>query len=122
MKYLFVCISLAFLWSCSNQDINKSSTISSKEDFLLVGETVAIEKKELVQAEENGQYCIVSYTVTAEGLTKDIKVVDCPNEIFIRVSLEAAKKFRYKPKVVNGKAVEVQGVKNKFTFTLADDN
>ena len=62
-------------------------------------------------------YCIVEYTVTKNGSTRNFQVVDCqPQGIFDNVSLKAAEKFKYKPRIVNGEPIEVAGVQNKFTF------
>ena len=66
-------------------------------------------------------YCIVMYTVTKTGSTKDHQAIDCvPQGLFERASLKAATKFKYKPRVVDGQAIEVPGVKNKFTYRLAE--
>ena len=64
-------------------------------------------------------YCIVEYTVTKNGSIRDPEAVDCqPAGIFERASLKAALKFKYKPRVVDGEAIEVAGVQNKFTYEL----
>lgn len=64
-------------------------------------------------------YCLVEYTVTTAGTTRDIEVIDAdPPGIFNKVSIAAAKKFKYRPRVVNGEAIEVQGVRNLFKFEL----
>lgn len=64
-------------------------------------------------------YCIVEYTVTTTGAIRDPQPVDCqPQGIFERASVKAAEKFKYKPRVVDGNAIEVAGVQNKFTFEL----
>ena len=64
-------------------------------------------------------YTIVEYTVTTKGTTRDIRVIESDQgTIFNKVSIDAAAKFRYKPRVIDGTAVEVNGVKNKFTFQL----
>ena len=64
-------------------------------------------------------WCIVSYTVTTTGATKDVVVVDAqPKGMFNNASIKAAQKFKYKPRVENGVAIEVKGVQNKFTFAL----
>lgn len=62
--------------------------------------------------------CVVKYTVTTAGTVKDVEVVMemCSDEIFVRSSVEAAKRFRYRPRVIDGVAVEVSGVYNKFYF------
>ena len=63
--------------------------------------------------------CLVEYTVTTTGATRDVKVVDgeCVRE-FMRPSIQAAKKFKYKPRVVGGEAIEVPNVRNRFEYTL----
>ena len=64
-------------------------------------------------------YCIVEYTVTKTGSIRDPQPVDCqPQGIFERASVKAAEKFKYKPRVVDGEAIEVAGVQNKFTYEL----
>ena len=65
-------------------------------------------------------YCTVGYTVTKTGETRDVVIVDCPQSVFERESIKAAKKFKYKPKVIDGEAIEVAGVRNKFTFELGE--
>lgn len=65
--------------------------------------------------------CTVEYTVTVTGATKDIEIVpgQCPR-IFARASIAAAKKFKYKPRVINGEAIEVPNVRNMFQFTFGE--
>ena len=64
-------------------------------------------------------YCIVEYTVTTSGAIRDPKPVDCqPQGVFESASVKAATKFKYKPRVVDGQAIEVAGVQNKFTYEL----
>jgi protein TonB len=64
-------------------------------------------------------YCIIEYTVTKTGSISDPVAIDCqPSGIFERASLKASLKFKYKPRVVDGEAIEVAGVQNKFTYEL----
>jgi protein TonB len=64
-------------------------------------------------------YCIVEYTVTTSGAIRDPRPVDCqPSGVFESASVKAAEKFKYKPRVVDGEAIEVAGVQNKFTYEL----
>lgn len=64
-------------------------------------------------------YCIIEYTVTTTGAIRDPQPVDCqPQGMFESASVKAAEKFKYKPRVVDGNAIEVAGVQNKFTFEL----
>lgn len=66
--------------------------------------------------------CLVTYTVTTLGTVKDVTVVEggCEHEIFERPSIEAAYRFKYKPRVINGEAVEVLGVYNRFFYEQAE--
>ncbi len=68
-------------------------------------------------------HCTVEYTVTRQGTVRDPVVVenDCTSSLFERASLQAALKFKYKPRVVDGQAIEVPGVRNRFTFKLQDE-
>lgn len=67
-------------------------------------------------------YCVVQYTVTRHGTIRDPFVIEdqCTNSIFHRPSLQAALKFKYKPRVIDGQAVEVPGVQNKFTYVIEE--
>lgn len=68
-------------------------------------------------------FCVVEYTVTKLGTTRDPVVVEsqCTSSVFHRASVSAALKFKYKPRILDGQAVEVSGVRNKFTYELLDD-
>lgn len=63
-------------------------------------------------------YVIVEFVVTASGSVSDIAVVESSAPLFEQAAIEAAQKFRYKPRVVNGIAIEVSGVQNRITFKL----
>jgi len=67
-------------------------------------------------------YCVVQYTVTRQGTIRDPVVIEdqCTNSMFYRPSLDAALKFKYKPRVIDGQAVEVPGVRNKFTYVIEE--
>ena len=62
--------------------------------------------------------CIVEYTVTRNGTTKGVKVVECTSSLFSNASIKAAAKFKYKPRVINGQPIDVPGVMHKITFEL----
>lgn len=65
-------------------------------------------------------YVIVEFTVTTNGSVKDPVVIEAdPPNIFNRAATKAALKFKYKPRVIDGEAVEVPGVRNKITFAIA---
>lgn len=70
-------------------------------------------------------YVIVEYTVTTNGSVRDPKVVEAftldgnPTSIFNRAAVKSALKYKYKPRVVDGQAMEVPGVKTKISFNMA---
>ena len=67
-------------------------------------------------------FCVVQYTVTRQGTIKDPIVIEdqCTSTLFHRASLNAALKFKYKPRIMDGEAVEVPGVQNKFTYEITE--
>ena len=61
----------------------------------------------------------VEFTVTALGTVIDPRVIDAnPPNVFNRAAMNAVKKFKYKPKIVDGKAQAVTGVRNIIRFEL----
>ena len=67
-------------------------------------------------------FCVVMYTVTRLGTTTNPVVIEdqCTSSLFHRASLNAALKFKYKPRIMDGEAVEVPGVQNKFTYEITE--
>lgn len=64
-------------------------------------------------------YVIVEFVVTKSGAVRDAFVVEAsPEGIFDRAALDAALKFKYKPRVVDGVSTEVAGVQNKISFEI----
>ena len=67
-------------------------------------------------------YCVVQYVVTKNGTIRDPFVVEgqCTSSLFEQASIQAALKFKYKPRIMDGQAVEVPGVQNKFTYEIQE--
>ena len=104
-----------------NVSINASGLSSGDGEYLPIVKVAPIYPRR-AQTRGISGYCIVTYTVTTTGAIRDPYVEnesDCsPKGIFERASLKAALKFKYKPRVVDGQAIEVAGVQNKFTYEL----
>lgn len=67
-------------------------------------------------------WCQVAFTVTETGGVRDVYVVDAePAGIFDSSSIRAAEKFKFQPKVVDGKGVEVPNVQYVFRYQLEGD-
>jgi len=104
-----------------NVSINASGLSSGDGEYLPIVKVAPIYPRRAQTRGITG-YCIVTYTVTTTGAIRDPYVeneTDCsPKGIFERASLKAALKFKYKPRIVDGQAIEVAGVQNKFTYEL----
>lgn len=65
-------------------------------------------------------YVLLEFTVDQTGRVEAPKVVESdPPGVFDREALRAVLKFRYKPRVVNGDPVRVEGVLHRLTFELS---
>ena len=64
----------------------------------------------------------VEFTISKTGSVKNPRVLEAqPSGVFDRAALRAIRKWKYKPEIVNGSAVETSGVKVKLTFDLEED-
>ena len=89
-------------------------------------------------AQERGTmgYALVEFTITETGSVEDAKTIEgyCANSnpsdpatefrtctMFNSASSRAALKLKYKPKIVDGKAVPVSGVLHRFTYVLDEE-
>ena len=95
---------------------------SSDGDYLPL---VRVQPQYPRRAQERGieGYAIVELTVAEDGSVppESIIVIEAePKGYFERNAIKAAQKFKYKPKVVNGKGQKVTGVRYRFSFNLAD--
>ena len=64
-------------------------------------------------------FVIVEFVVTKTGAVSNAVVVKAkPEGIFDRAALNAVAKFKYKPRVIDGVAMEVAGVQNKISFEI----
>jgi protein TonB len=100
--------------------INSSGMASGDGEYLPIVKVAPIYPRR-AQTRGISGYCIVEYTVMASGAIKDPVAVDCqPSGVFEKASVKASLKFKYKPRVVDGEAIEVAGVQNKFTYELEE--
>lgn len=66
-------------------------------------------------------HVLLEFVVTTSGAVRDPVVVEArPPGIFNRAAIEAALKFKYRPRVANGERLEVSGVRNLIRFELKD--
>ena len=64
---------------------------------------------------------VLSFTITPTGGISDAVVVEGnPSGIFDRAALNAVKKFKYRPRVVNGEPQAVHNVQHRLVFELVN--
>lgn len=94
------------------------SAVATDGEYLPIVKIAAVYPR---RAQERGitGHCIVEYTVTTSGATRDPVPVDCsPPGVFEESAVKAALRFKYRPRVVDGQPVEVTGVRNEFLYEL----
>lgn len=62
---------------------------------------------------------ILEYTVTKNGTVRDPRVVQSTDPIFNKSAVQSALRYKYKPRVVDGAAIEVPNVRTRIRFRLA---
>ena len=65
-------------------------------------------------------YCLLEFTVTKTGTVRDARAIECTSSLFQRASVNAAGKFKYKPRVVDGQEIEVPGVQHIIRFEMEE--
>ena len=121
MKVVFYALGLAGLLSVSGHSAAQDEAVN--HNGVLNQEYAPLEKTAPVYphvSQFNGieGYCIIEYTVTAAGAVKDAFPARCqPVGLFEGISVQAAQDFRYQPRIVDGTAVDVPGVRNCLLYT-----
>jgi protein TonB len=66
-------------------------------------------------------WVLLEFTISKKGTVKNARVIDArPKGVFDRSALSAIRKWKYKPKIKDGVAVQTYGVQVKLTFKLED--
>ncbi len=73
------------------------------------------------RAQEAGREgtCKATFDVSADGKPYNVAVT-CTSSMFTRAATRAVEKWKYNPKIVDGKAVARRGVITDFTFQFSD--
>lgn len=101
-----------------NISVQATSLQAGEGDYLPIVKVQPVYPRRALSRGVEG-YVIVEFMVTRLGTTQDIKVVEAkPEGYFERAAINAAQKFKYKPKVINGEPVDVAGVRNIIRFEM----
>ncbi|WP_158972891.1 energy transducer TonB [Paraglaciecola sp. L3A3] len=91
---------------------------SGDGEYLPIVRVAAVYPRRALQRGIEG-YVDVTFTVSKLGSVINPKVLQAsPEGIFEQAALDATLKYKYKPRVVNGEAMEVSGVEVRVTFEI----
>jgi protein TonB len=91
---------------------------SGDGEYLPIVRVAAVYPRRALQRGIEG-YVDVEFTVSKLGSVTSPKVIQAePAGIFEQAALDATLKYKYKPRVVNGEAMEVSGVEVRVTFEI----
>jgi protein TonB len=105
-----------------NVDLNVGGTggFSSDGEYLPIVKVAPVYPRRAQTRGIEG-FVLLEFVVTKTGAVRDPVVIESkPPGIFDRAATQAALKFKYKPKVVNGEPIDVAGVRNLITFELSN--
>lgn len=104
----------------SQVNIDSQGGFSSDGEYLPIVKVQPVYPRRALTRGIEG-YVLLEFTVTKSGSVENPRVVEAePQGIFDRAAKQAALKFKYKPKVVNGEPIDVHGVQNLIRFELED--
>lgn len=72
------------------------------------------------RAEKSG-HCRVRFDVSPEGAPFNVVATYCTQKLFERASTKSVQKWKYNPKIVDGRSVSRSGVESKISFRLTDE-
>ena len=72
------------------------------------------------RAEKSG-HCKVRFNVSPEGQPFDVQATYCTERMFESPSVRSVQKWKYNPKIQDGRPVGRTGVESKITFRLTDE-
>jgi len=65
-------------------------------------------------------WALIEFDVLPDGRVANAFIVDSSSHLFEKAALNAAYRFRFKPRVVDGEPVTTTGIQNLFRFEMPD--
>ncbi|MDE0190262.1 MAG: energy transducer TonB [Gammaproteobacteria bacterium] len=114
---VFSVVMLVFSVSAAPAPANEN-----QDETLPIVKVAPIYPERAVQEKIEG-HVLLEFVVAETGAVRDAVVVDSnPPGVFDQAALDAVGKFKYKPRIVDGKPVAVSGVRNRFSFEFEDES
>ena len=114
-------------------DINRMNSFRSDGEYLPIVKVKSVYPRQALQKDLFG-WVLVEFIVDQNGRVSDPVIIDncvdtyrpggskeCvdnPGKMFNGPTMVAVKKYKYKPKIVDGVTIDTHGVQNKVFFTL----
>lgn len=70
---------------------------------------------------DNSGYCKVRFDVSPEGAPFNITTTVCTTKVLERATIKNVQKWKYNPKIVDGRSVSRSGVETTIRFNLQDE-
>jgi len=98
--------------------IGRMTPFKSNQEYFPVYKKVPKYPRSVLMAGKGG-YVIVEYDVDENGFVRNPEIIEAKGDPRLKSpSLDAAMTFRYAPRFVDGQSVTVEGVQNKFIFSI----
>lgn len=98
--------------------IGRMTPFDSSQNYFPIYKQPPVYPKSALRARIEG-YVVLQYDVDENGFVRDPRLVKLEGDKnFEQVSFDAVQTFRYAPRFIDGQAVVVKGVQNKFNFSI----
>ncbi len=74
-----------------------------------------------MRADRSG-FCNMIFDVNANGVTYNVRALNCSQSLFARASIKSVEKWQYRPQTIGGKAVPRTGLRTTIIFRLTDEH
>jgi DNA-binding PadR family transcriptional regulator len=98
---------------------SRNPAVPRRQDLLRRLYDAGITPRCLLRLDAELQDHYVDLEREALGAVKDVVVIESTDSLFEHAAIEAAYKFKYRPRIIRGESIEVPGVRNKITFDIA---
>ena len=107
-----------FAASCLMQFwINNAALAQETREYAPIVKVAPVYPETALAAELEG-YVVVGYTITETGTVADPVVIESSSAVFENAAVESVQKYKYTPRVLEGRPVAVPGVRVRVLFRL----
>ena len=90
-------------------------------DYLPIVRVSPVYPRKMLRKGING-VVVVEFTIATDGTVTNVEVIASSNKQFEKPAVNAARRFKYKPRVIDGERVDTTGVEVSITFALVGND